>query len=358
MGNYHKLEWAIYGTNCGAIEAFYKEIENHFKGKFKFTYVDADHSDGVKNTMLQVGKKQYVRDGVVEPNAFDDTFNTVVSQAAFINGNHFPGKRQIVIVDPEKKGSLERRVEQLTQVDIVIVAKENEELFDFLQAKLSDSTLIFNRAQMKQVFQFMEEEIDAAIPNLKALILAGGKSARMKEDKSQLQYHGSDSQEVYLANLCSELGVETYISKSHVTQDEFINSVPVIKDKYVEMGPFGAILSAFMKDPDSAWLVVACDLPYMSKLAIEQLIEERSVGKYATAYRVGGNPFPEPLIAIYEPFIYRRMLQFLSLGYACPRKVLINSDVKHVMLKDDKIAFNANTPEDRAKVLSELNPKN
>lgn len=355
IGKFYKLEWAIYGTNCGAIESFYTSIENHFKSEYTFTYVDADHSDEVKNTLLQVGKKKYLKDAVIAPNMFDDKFNHVLSQAVFINGNHYPGSRQIVIIDSKKRDSLERRVEQLNQIDILIVEESEDEIFDFVKAKLNDNSLVYTKGQMDKVFSYLEQEIKANLPQLKALVLAGGKSSRMKEDKSKLQYHGSESQEVYLAKMCNEIGLETFISKSHTSEEDSIDGFQVLKDKYVEMGPFGAILSAFMSDPDSAWMVLACDLPFMSKLAIERLIEERSIRTYATAYRLDENPFPEPLIAIYEPSVYRRMLQFLSLGYACPRKVLINSDVKHVILNDHKIAFNANTPEEKASVMNQLN---
>ncbi len=49
------------------------------------------------------------------------------------------------------------------------------------------------------------------------------------------------------------------------------------------------------------------------------------------------------------------MLRFLSLGYACPRKVLINSDVHHVDLVQTEVAYNANTREERNNVIDTLN---
>ena len=41
-----------------------------------------------------------------------------------------------------------------------------------------------------------------------------------------------------------------------------------------------------------------------------------------------------------------RLLYFLSLGYSCPRKVLINSDIKEIDPPHELSLFNANTPEE------------
>ncbi len=354
LGNYHTLEWAVYGTTCGDIEAFYDSVNECFQGKYRLSYIDADHSDSPKDTSLQVGKKKYIQNHIYEANPFDDKFNIALSQAVFINGNHYPGKRQIIIINPNKKDSLQRRVEQLDQIDLVILPNEEAEIFDFVKEKMSENTFVFDQNQKEEIVHFLNHEIAKSLPAVKALILAGGRSTRMQEDKSKLKYHGEITQEEYLANMCQNLGLETFISKSSKEDQSEINAFQVIKDRYIDMGPFGAILSAFMKDPDTAWLVLACDLPYISEKNIEHLLNERSMMHLATAFRVQENPFPEPLITIYEPAIYKRMLEFLSLGYACPRKVLINSEVKHVILEDKKIVFNANTQTDKEVVLNNL----
>ena len=59
LGNYHKLEWAVYGTTCGEIESFYNTMSDNFGKKYRLSYVDADHGESTKDRSLQVGKKQY-----------------------------------------------------------------------------------------------------------------------------------------------------------------------------------------------------------------------------------------------------------------------------------------------------------
>lgn len=352
-GKYHKNEWAIYGTNCGAIEALFKSLESHCD--YKLLYVDADHSDEAKTTQLIYGKKQLSLSQVHAWNEYDDKITDLAVDAAIVNGNHYPAQRQLVVIDPKKKDSLLRRVDQLTQVDMVMVENDASEIFDFVKEKMNSDTQVVLRSEVEQVAKYVSNVIHKSIAPLKAVILAGGKSQRMHSDKSQIVYHDELSQQEYMAQLCSKLGIETYISKAHDFSDNHIGDHAVIKDRLVAMGPFGAVLSAMISDPNAAWLVLACDLPYLDSVAISNLIENRDASKYATAYQLKAQPFPEPLLAIYEPRIYQRMLRFLSLGYACPRKVLINSDIEKVELLDELIAFNANTPEERDQVINEIN---
>jgi hypothetical protein len=45
----------------------------------------------------------------------------------------------------------------------------------------------------------------------------------------------------------------------------------------------------------------------------------------------------------------------LGNGFSCPRKVLINSDIHQIDLKDPGLLFNANTPTDKEKAINKLN---
>ena len=118
-----------------------------------------------------------------------------------------------------------------------------------------------------------------------------------------------------------------------------------IYDTFLNLGPFGGICSAFQKDPNSAWFVLATDLPFIDDALIKLLLEKRNSGKVATAIKGKNKEFVEPLITIYEPKAYPILLQYLAQGYSCPRKMLINSDVEIVEIEDDLIR-NINTPEE------------
>ena len=353
IGAYHRCEWSIYGTGCNGIQAFFDQILNQLE-TYNLLYVDADHNDMNKGSRSQIGNKQFSNIKLQSWNEFDDKLNTHQADAVFVNGNHFTASQQIVIIDTNKKESLRRRVNQLDNIRIVVVTESENEIFDFVLSKMTDQTVVFSKNKMDDIIACIANEIEKSTPLLKAVILAGGESKRMGFDKSQIQYQKGVSQEKHLFKLLSNRNINTYISKeyNHKSKDK---SEQIITDRLIKMGPFGAIISAMMTDPNAAWLVIACDLPFLDGEIIDRLIKSRNPSKFATAFRGKDNPFPEPLITIYEPRSYRRFLSFMSLGYACPRKVLINSDIEEIVLNDLKPITNVNTPEEMNNAKSNLN---
>jgi len=127
-----------------------------------------------------------------------------------------------------------------------------------------------------------------------------------------------------------------------------------IQDKFVNLGAFGAICSAFQHDPNKAWFVLATDLPFVDDNLIKLLLKYRNPQKMATAVKGRSKQFVEPLIAIYEPKAYPVLLSFLAQGYSCPRKVLINSDVEIIEV-DDNLIRNINTPKEFIEAHKEIN---
>ncbi|MBV8853916.1 MAG: NTP transferase domain-containing protein, partial [Sinobacteraceae bacterium] len=50
---------------------------------------------------------------------------------------------------------------------------------------------------------------------------------------------------------------------------------PCIVDELTEAGPIGGILAAQHAHPQVAWLVLACDLPFLDASTLQHLIAER-----------------------------------------------------------------------------------
>ena len=342
IGFYHRNEWAIYGSKCDKIKSFYQQLSEVLSPSFRLGYVDADH--GIENSYsnLQIGIKHFYHEAPVKWNEYDDKFGTLHFDGVIVNGNHYPAARQIVIIDKEKKDSLYRRVDQLNDIRILVLSKNESEIFDFLRSRINPETKILRITEINKIAEVIRDSIESNIPELKALILAGGKSKRMGKDKSLISYHDKP-QQIHLAEMCRSLNFKTFISKAADYSENNIQGFPVIRDRLIDMGPFGAIISAMMFDPDAAWLVVACDLPFLNKTFLQRLIKQRDARLLATAAIGKQKDFPEPLVTIYEPDIYLRMLKFMALGYSCPRKVLINSDIKLVEIDQERIIENVNT---------------
>lgn len=181
------------------------------------------------------------------------------------------------------------------------------------------------------------------------LVLAGGKSMRMGEDKGLIQWHGIP-QRNYTAQLLEQFCNEVFISCREEQVAEIGNTIQTITDSVDGKGPMVGILSAFEKYPDVAWLVIACDLPLIDVHTISTLISNRDISFIATTYKSPHDGLPEPLITIWEPSSVAALNSFREQGYNCPRKVLINRNAKVIEPLSAQALMNANTPEDAAAV--------
>lgn len=194
----------------------------------------------------------------------------------------------------------------------------------------------------------------SSIAKLYGLVLSGGKSTRMGNDKGLIAYHGVPQRE-YLYQLLSKICEETYISLREEQEAQVPFGYATLTDKDKFKGPFNGILSAHNRYPEVAWLVLACDLPLIDLKALKQLVKERNPKKLATAFANEDDPLPEPLCAIWEPRGLEKAIAYLEEGNgSCPRKFLINHETKLVFPEDKNVILNANSQEDYQDVVSKL----
>ncbi|WP_425236599.1 NTP transferase domain-containing protein [Ulvibacterium sp.] len=190
--------------------------------------------------------------------------------------------------------------------------------------------------------------------NLYGLVLSGGKSTRMGKDKGQITYHGMPQRE-YLYHLLDGVCERTYMSIRREQEGEIKAEFKSIRDQDKYKGPFNGLLSAHSQFPDVAWLVLACDLPLMDEPSLRQLVLARNPSKMATAFAQEEDPLPEPLCAIWEPEALRSSITYLAQGNGtCPRKFLINNEVKLVFPTNPDVLLNANSEEEYKEALGKL----
>jgi molybdenum cofactor guanylyltransferase len=193
-------------------------------------------------------------------------------------------------------------------------------------------------------------------PPIYALVLAGGHSTRMQQDKATLAYHGR-SQLEWAVSFLQPFVQRVFVSvRPDQTGDPVRARFDQIVDAHDNLGPIAGILAAQAKYPDVAWLVLACDLPYLDEGTITTLIAGRQPERLATAFRSSHEVFPEPLCAIYEPASREAILAHVAGGKNCPRKFLINSDV-HLLDEPNPHALdNVNTPDEYGSAMAALSP--
>lgn len=181
------------------------------------------------------------------------------------------------------------------------------------------------------------------------LVLTGGKSSRMNEDKALISYKGRPHAE-YMYEILSSYCESVFISsRKDQWQGTSLHSYPAIYDD--GNGPLQAMKEAFEKYPDVNWFVVACDLVHFNHTTVETLLSHLDEEKLATAYRnVEGN-FPEALCAIYTPQILDVFRSAHDQDIRCPVKAIKNQNIVLVEPVSEINLMNVNTPQDRARVI-------
>jgi len=197
----------------------------------------------------------------------------------------------------------------------------------------------------------------SAAAQVYGLVLAGGASSRMQRDKAALPYLGK-SQLDRAFELLARHVVKTFVSVRADQVDEPNRAhKPLIVDSVEGGGPIVGIRSALAAHPGVAWLVLACDLPFLSDAALERLLAERDPERLATAYSSAHDGLPEPLCAIWEPAAAAALAAYQQGGGKCPRKFLSTHRQKLVEPRDRRALDNVNTPQEYRDALTALDSK-
>ncbi|MBJ07359.1 MAG: hypothetical protein CMO40_09630 [Verrucomicrobiaceae bacterium] len=197
------------------------------------------------------------------------------------------------------------------------------------------------------------------IAPLHGLLLAGGKSRRMGSDKADLIVNGHLSLRERGLQLLNGVTEATYLSIAR--NDNRAYQARTVRDSRTDAGPLGGLEAAFQNIPGAAWLVTACDLPFLTKEVLQHLCHSRDPACHATCFTSRFDGKPEPLCTIYEPTAATHLKRALDNKAGCARKFLISLDRREVSLPDEAALDNCNRPEDleeaRCKLTGECTSK-
>ena len=376
MGEFGRHELAILGAPCGDIQALVAHLLPLLAPALRVAYVDADHAatDAAANAHDSLAPAPRPTPQVAENGLSAELVDKITHRqlnltraldkfsqpellahesVVLVNGNHFRVRQQVVIVDPRKP--LDKKLDRLTDVRLILLAEGQTELPAVLAAHLAAAPLppVLRLADTAGIAAFIRQWYLLAVPVLRGLVLAGGRSERMQTDKGALHYHALDQRQ-HTAALLGQFCPDVRVSVRPDQAAGLPAGLVPLPDTFLNLGPLGGLLSAFQADPNAAWLVLACDLPFLTRTTLDFLVTNRQPARAATALRSPWNDFPEPLVTIWEPRSYGQLLRFLGLGYSCPRKALINSDIVLLAAPVPEELRNVNTPEERAAAEREL----
>lgn len=128
-----------------------------------------------------------------------------------------------------------------------------------------------------------------------AVILAGGKSSRMGEDKALMPFGDYNSMAEYQYRRLKKIFKNVYISAK---ENKFDFEADIIVDKYQESSPMVAIAS-IIEELNEDFFLLSVDMPLLSKEAIEQLILIYKTEPGYNLYILESQNGFEPTAAIY-----------------------------------------------------------
>lgn len=188
--------------------------------------------------------------------------------------------------------------------------------------------------------------------NITGIILAGGKSTRMGENKSLLILNGKTVIE-RVVDLMKSTFREVIIITNTPNEYDFI-SIPKYKDIFEYRGPLAGIHSGLTNSITEQNFVISCDIPLMEKSMIEYIVDFKTE-KPITVCRADG--FVQQLVGLYSNSVLKTICNLLTnkdqnssvlslLDKVGPE--IIN--VENLDIYKEHMFFNMNRPEDYDKI--------
>lgn len=188
--------------------------------------------------------------------------------------------------------------------------------------------------------------------NITGIILAGGKSTRMGQNKSFLNLNGKTVIE-RIVRLMKSIFHEVIIITNTPDEYDFIN-IPLYKDIFEYKGPLAGIHSGLTHSNNEKNFVISCDTPLMEQEMIEFIINYKT-DKPITVCRADG--FVQQLVGLYSNTVLKTISNLLTtknqnssvlslLDKIVPE--IIN--VENYDIYKEHMFFNMNRPEDYDKI--------
>jgi molybdopterin-guanine dinucleotide biosynthesis protein A len=197
-----------------------------------------------------------------------------------------------------------------------------------------------------------------ASQKLNGLVLAGGRSSRMGRDKAALIHPDGRTLARRTYDLLVGAGCDKVILSLRHDQEmpagfsDIVSPIIVRDPPSGSVGPITGMVSAMRHAPESAWLIVACDLPRLDAATLSTLVESKQDGEKFLSYRSEFDGLPEPLCALYSCEALPVLENALADDLRCPRKILIRNDCRLIDPVSARALDNANTPEDWATAIT------
>lgn len=173
---------------------------------------------------------------------------------------------------------------------------------------------------------------------LTGILLTGGQSSRMGQDKANVLYRKKPLAQWSLdalRPLCDTIIVSSNNIEHQVFGDTLVKDIPNIG------GPLAGLAAALKASKNEINIVLACDTPNISAITLQRLTE--SLKDNDAAILVSPNGRIHPLIGCYRTNVLSNIYQIIETNSHSLMHLLDNIRVKKVVVSDDSVTLNVNS---------------
>ncbi len=190
---------------------------------------------------------------------------------------------------------------------------------------------------------------------MSGVILAGGKSSRMGQDKAFLRF-GKGTMLESLARLMNSIFEETLIivnEKMNCETLDLCNAV-VYVDIFKNHGPLAGLYTALAYSKCAASCVMPCDMPFVDEALLRDLADSAEEEYDALCFEDAEGRL-QPFPGLYFRSVRHLIWLLLDRGEFSMQRFLQVAVIKPLVLEKEKsrVWVNMNTPEDYHQVLKE-----
>ncbi|OPA76151.1 hypothetical protein BVG16_18230 [Paenibacillus selenitireducens] len=181
------------------------------------------------------------------------------------------------------------------------------------------------------------------------IVLAGGLSSRFGSPKAFAQKDGRFYYEIAHQALRS-VSTQVVVVGRPEHRERFDSKMDVMMDseEFMGCGPLAGIYSAMMAYPAERYVILPCDMPYMTPEVMESLVECDTGDNDVVAVEFEG--VQHPLVAVFHPRMRDIIRRSLEQGQYSVMKLLAQVHVRWIQGSDvtanaPDVFRNLNTPE-------------
>ncbi|MEL6786971.1 MAG: molybdenum cofactor guanylyltransferase [Cyanobacteria bacterium J06607_15] len=191
---------------------------------------------------------------------------------------------------------------------------------------------------------------------ISAIVLAGGESSRMGQDKALLRL-GKGTLLSHVCQVASECTAQTYVISPWIEKYQHFlpHGCQPVQEQLVLDAASNTPLIGFaqgIKLVKTEWvLLLACDLPHLSSSQVKQWLSAlTTVLPTEIAFLPRSPKGWEPLCGFYRRDCLASLKEYIAEGGASFQTWLKKHPVRELEISDRHCLFNCNTPEDFASV--------